>query len=193
MDKKYAFIDFEMDVNCDSNPEQIISVGLIITNNKGKILRKYKSYSKIINKKHIYEYTTFITGIKNSDIVMAKSFKDNIDKIYYLTKDIENIFVWGNKDKKCVRYTTNLNANNIKSKYNRFLFNKKSKELQTKIIDYRECLPKKYRKNIWSNLYEFAKELNIIDKEEIQEHSAIEDAKMLSKIYFKTKEGDING
>lgn len=178
--KEYIFIDFEMDVNCDNNPEQIIAIGAIKTNNNGEIIDSYESYSKLKNKPFLYRYTTFLTGIKDSNLKNSPSFKNNLIELEKFIGQSTEIYCWGDCDLKCLKKTSNLN--NIKSEL-----------LENNMKDFREFLPKKYRKYYWEKLFNIAKEFKIIEKNKNQKHNSIEDAIILKEIFFKMKEDEQNG
>lgn len=180
---EFIFIDFEMDVNCDSNPEQIISIGAIKTDNKGKILDTFFTYSKLRNKKHLYRYTTYLTGITDNDLNNAPYFNENLIKLEKFLQNNKNIYNWGWSDIKSLKKTNRINKT---------FRNKKINKINNFIIrnmkDYRDFLPKKYRKYKDENLFKIAKELKIIPSEYIQKHEALEDAIILKEIFFNIEE-----
>lgn len=182
MKKEYIFVDFEMDVNCDENPEQIIKIGAIKVNNNGNIIDKFVCFSKLANKSKLYEYTTFLTGISNKDIRNADNFKKVSKDFIDFCGECTNIYNWGDRDIKSIEHSLLMNKrlfNNKKEfkKYNEFY--------RSNMKDFRKYLPKKYHKFFWTNLFKVAEELDIIEKNKIQSHCPIEDAIVLKDIFFK--------
>jgi DNA polymerase III alpha subunit (gram-positive type) len=182
--EEYIFIDFEMDVNCDSNPEQIISIGAIKTNKNGKIIDKFFTYSRLKDKQNLYDYTTYITGITDDMINNQKSFVENIEDLTRFINGNKNIYNWGWSDKKSLIYSQKINEN----KYNKKELKKNMNFLYKNLKDYRLFLPKKYKKFQQQNLFKVAKQLKIIEENYIQKHEAYEDAYILKEIFFKIKE-----
>ena len=177
---EYIFIDFEMDVNCDNNPEQIIGIGAIKTDKDGNIIDSYESYNKLKDKPFLYKYTTFLTGIKDSNVKKSISFSENLINLENFINSNKNIYCWGDCDLKCLKKTSYIN--NIKSEF-----------IENNLKDFRNFLPKKHKKYYWEKLFNIAKEFDIIAKDKNQKHNSIEDAIILKEIFFKMKEDEKNG
>lgn len=182
MKNKYVFIDFEMDTKCDSHPEQIISISAVKTDENGNIIKTFNRFTRLKNKESLYEYTTFLTGIKNNQVKGGQPFNEAFkDLCGFIGSNTKAIYTWGNCDKQCLRKTIKLNNGDIGSYY-RFI--------NPMMFDYREYLPKKYKRFYSMNLFKVAKELKLVDENAEQSHSSLIDAKVLKKIYFKIKEDD---
>lgn len=171
------FIDFEMDTNCDSKPEQIIEIGAVKVDNNNKIISKFCKKIKLINKNRLYEYTTFLTGITDEELLHADEFSNVLNDFVNWCEGCERIYNWGNCDKISLIKTFKKIPHPEKKAFKNYTF------LLKNMLDCREIIPKKHRKYYSMNLFKIAIDLHLINENNVQTHSSVEDAIVLKKIY----------
>lgn len=176
--KHKAFIDFEMNTNGDMTKDElnIIEMAVVVTNNKGEIIRSENIFVEPLDYSNIYAYTTFLTGITNKDMVNAVSFNEMVKHLREMTYDCDFIYCWGDVDKYCLKKS--IDYKNINKKENRLLLNK--------LTDIQKDINKKIKTRAKSSLKDVAKKLNIVDSNYEPCHRAMPDAILLRNVYFNS-------
>lgn len=195
----FGFLDFEM--TCDGIQEngkfiddnsmkrserEIISVGLVICNEKYNIKRKYSTFIKPLHNTVLTDYCKNLTGITQNDVDHGKKCNNAFRDILEICKEysVRYLFTFGNEDEKSISYSARWNRKAKEKIYN--LHN-----VAIKIIDIRPSIlneiSNKKIKTKGTGLSKIAANLNI----EINGacHNSLNDAILLFEVCRKL---DIN-
>ena len=82
--------------------QEVVSVGICITNEKGVIIEKFYSLISLKAAKRISNRCTEITGIKTKDLKDAEGFEKVMSKVAKLLKKyaIKNVYCYGLEDRR---------------------------------------------------------------------------------------------
>ena len=173
-----CFYDSEFNAYDDGKnlniPQEVVSIGLCITNDKGVIIEKFYSLISLKAAKRISNRCTEITGIKTKDLKDAEGFERVTAKVARLLKkySVKNVYCYGLEDKRILDKTIELYD---KKRDGRFI----SKLL----YDVRTDFKKKTKGKIGEQGLPFLKAVCEIDGPVI--HDALQDAIDLAMIYYK--------
>lgn len=144
----FGFLDFEM--TCDGKQEngefiddnsmkwsqrEIISVGLVICNEKYNIKRKYSTFIKPVHNTVLTDYCKNLTGITQNDVDHGKKCNNAFRDILEICKEysVRYLFTFGNADEMAINYSARWNKKAKEKIYN--LHN-----VAIKIIDIRPSI-----------------------------------------------------
>ncbi|MBR1453697.1 MAG: hypothetical protein IJ593_03535 [Lachnospiraceae bacterium] len=173
-----CFYDSEFNAYDDDKatdiPQEVVSIGICITNEKGVIIEKFYSLIKLKAAKRISNRCTDITGIKTKDLKGADDFEMVSNKVAKLLKkyDIKKVFCYGLEDKRALDKTIELYA----SKRNGNIISKA-------LYDVRIDLKKKTKDKVGDQGLQFLK--RICELEGSVMHDALQDAIDLALVYHK--------
>lgn len=173
-----CFYDSEFNAYDDgknlSIPQEVVSMGVCITNDNGVIIEKFYSLINLRAAKKISNRCTEITGIKTKDLRDAEGFEKVTEKVYKLLKkyDIKVVHCYGLEDKRMLDKTLELYD---KKKYAKYI----SKYLN----DVRADFKKKTKGLVGDQGLQFLKSICKIEGSVI--HDALQDAIDLAMIYHK--------
>lgn len=173
-----CFYDSEFNAYDDNKnlniPQEIVSIGICITNEKGAIIEKFYSLIALKVAKRITNRCTEITGIKTKDLKNAANFVKICDNITKLIKKyhIEKIYCYGAEDKR------NLDKTNE-------LYDKKAPGnfISKRLYDARQDFKKKTKGKVGDQGLSFLKSICKIDGGVA--HDALQDAIDLANVYHK--------
>jgi inhibitor of KinA sporulation pathway (predicted exonuclease) len=173
-----CFYDSEFNAYDDNKnlniPQEVVSIGICITNFKGVIIEKFYSLISLKAAKRISNRCTEITGIKTRDLKDAENFESVSNKVVKLLKkyNIKRIYCYGLEDKRVLEKTIAL--------YDK----KRSGKIISKMLyDVREDFKKKSKGKVWDQGLPFLK--GICEIEGPVMHDALQDAIDLALIYYK--------
>lgn len=173
-----CFYDSEFNAYDDekslSIPQEVVSVGLCITNEKGVIIEKFYSLIKLKAAKRISNRCTDITGIKTKDLKDADDFEKVSSKVAKLLKKygISKVYCYGLEDKRVLDKTIELYDRKRDGRYiSKFLY------------DVRADLKKKTKDKVGDQGLNFLKKICRIEGNVI--HDALQDAIDLAMVYHK--------
>lgn len=174
----YCFYDSEFNAYDDAKnlhiPQEVISIGICITNESGVIIEKFYSLIKLKLAKKVSRRCTEITGIKTKDLKDAENFENVSIRIWKLLKKykIKKIFCYGLEDKRMFEKTLEL-------------YDKKgnAKSIANLLYDVRQDFKKKTKGKVGDQGLQFLKK--ICDIEGSVLHDALQDAIDLARIYYK--------
>ena len=173
-----CFYDSEFNAYDDekslSIPQEVVSIGLCITNDKGVIIEKFYSLIKLKAAKRISRRCTDITGIKTRDLKDADDLENVIAKVVKLIKkySINKVYCYGLEDKRVLDKTLELYDSMRNGKYLSKLF-----------YDVRIDLRKKTKDKVGDQGLQFLKKICRLDGDVI--HDALQDAIDLANVYYK--------
>ena len=104
-DDYYCFYDSEFnayDYNLNHRyPQEVISIGICITDKDNNIIEKYYSLIKLKAARYITKRCTELTGITNKEMKMAIDFEESCKNVYNIINKykINTIYTYGNEDK----------------------------------------------------------------------------------------------
>ena len=173
-----CFYDSEFNAYDDekslSIPQEVVSIGICITNEKGVIIEKFYSLIKLKAAKKISNRCTDITGIRTKDIKDADDFEKVSLKVARLLKKygINKVYCYGLEDKRVLDKTIEL--------YDK----KKDGQYISKLLyDVRTDLKKKTKDKVGDQGLNFLKKICWIEGNVI--HDALQDAIDLAMVYHK--------
>ena len=173
-----CFYDSEFNAYDDGKnlgiPQEVVSIGVCITNDKGVIIEKFYSLISLKAAKRISNRCTEITGIRTKDLKDADGFEKVTAMVVKLLKkySINKVYCYGLEDKRILEKTTML--------YDR----KKDGRLLSKLLyDVRPDLKKKTKGKLSEQGLPFLKA--VCEIEGPVTHDALQDAIDLAKIYYK--------
>lgn len=173
-----CFYDSEFNAYDDekslSIPQEVVSIGICITNDKGVIIEKFYSLISLKAAKRISRRCTDITGIRTKDLKDADNFEMVSAKVAKLLKKygITKVYCYGLEDKRALDKTVELYDNKRHGKY-----------LSKLLYDVRIDLKKKTRDKVGDQGLQFLKKICKIDGDVI--HDALQDAIDLANVYYK--------
>ena len=173
-----CFYDSEFNAYDDNKslsvPQEVVSIGICITNFKGVIIEKFYSLISLKAAKRISNRCTEITGIKTRDLKDAENFEKVSSKVVKLLKkyNIKNIYCYGLEDKRVLDKTIGLYDNKRSGRY-----------ISRLLYDVREDFKKKTKNKVWDQGLPFLKGICEIDGPVM--HDALQDAIDLARIYYK--------
>ena len=116
-DNYYCFYDSEFnayDYNVSHKyPQEVISIGICITDKENNIIEKYYSLIKLKAAKYITKRCSELTGITNKEMKMAIDFEESCKNVFNIINKykINTIYTYGNEDKNAFIKTANLYKN----------------------------------------------------------------------------------
>ena len=173
-----CFYDSEFNAYDDNKniniPQEVVSMGLCITNDNGIVIEKFYSLINLKVAKRISNRCTEITGIKTKDLKDAESFDKVTTKVVRLLKKygIKKVFCYGLEDKRMLEKTYELYDNKRSAKY-----------LARLLHDVREDFKKKTKGKVAEQGLPFLKAVCGLEGAVI--HDALQDAIDLAMIYHK--------
>ena len=173
-----CFYDSEFNAYDDGKslgvPQEVVSIGLCITNEKGVIIEKFYSLIRLKAAKRISYRCTDITGIKTKDLKYADDFEKVSANVAKLLKkySINRVFCYGLEDKRVLDKTIELYDNKRNGKY-----------ISKLLYDVRSDLKKKTRDKVGDQGLQFLKSICKISGNVV--HDALQDAIDLANIYHK--------
>ena len=173
-----CFYDSEFNAYDDNKslniPQEVVSIGICITNFKGVIIEKFYSLISLKAAKRISNRCTEITGIKTRDLKDAENFEQVTTKVVKLLKkySIKHIYCYGLEDKRVLEKTIELYDNKRSGRY-----------IAKLLYDVREDFKKKTKNKVWDQGLPFLKGICEIDGPVM--HDALQDAIDLARIYYK--------
>lgn len=173
-----CFYDSEFNAYDDGKslgvPQEVVSIGICITNEKGVIIEKFYSLIRLKAAKRISNRCTEITGIKTKDLKDADDFEKVTSNVAKLLKkySIDKVFCYGLEDKRVLEKTIELYDNKRNAKY-----------ISKLLYDVRVDLKKKTRDKVGDQGLQFLKSICNIDGTVI--HDALQDAIDLATVYHK--------
>lgn len=173
-----CFYDSEFNAYDDDTslniPQEVVSIGICITNDKGVIIEKFYSLIRLKAAKRISKRCTDITGIKTKDLKDADDFEMVLAKVAKLLKKygIKKVYCYGLEDKRVLEKTLDLYDNKRNSKY-----------VSKLLYDVRIDLKKKTKDKVGDQGLQFLKKICKIDGNVI--HDALQDAIDLANVYYK--------
>lgn len=173
-----CFYDSEFNAYDDekslSIPQEVVSVGLCITNEKGVIIEKFYSLIKLKAAKRISNRCTDITGIKTKDLKDADDFEKVSSKVAKLLRKygINKVYCYGLEDKRVIDKTIEL--------YDR---KRDGRHISKLLYDVRIDLKKKTKDKVGDQGLNFLKKICRIEGNVI--HDALQDAIDLAMVYHK--------
>lgn len=181
----YCFYDSEFNAYDDNKsmniPQEVVSIGICITNYKGVIIEKFYSLISLKAAKRISNRCTEITGIKTKDLKDAEGFEQVTSKVAKLLKKygIKIVNCYGLEDRRVLEKTIELYDNKRSGKY-----------IAKLLHDVREDFKKKTRGKVWEQGLPFLKSICEIEGPVI--HDALQDAIDLALIYHKLNTSGYN-
>lgn len=173
-----CFYDSEFNAYDDNKnlkvPQEVVSIGVCITNYSGVIIEKFYSLISLKAAKRISYRCTEITGIKTKDLKDAENFEQVTAKVAKLLKKyaIKNVYCYGLEDKRMLDRTITLYDN---KRYGRYI--------SKLMYDVRNDFKKKTKGKIGEQGLPFLKGICEIDGPVM--HDALQDAIDLALIYHK--------
>lgn len=173
-----CFYDSEFNAYDDekslSIPQEVVSIGICITNDKGVIIEKFYSLISLKAAKRISRRCTDITGIKTKDLKDADDFEKVTAKVAKLLKkyDIKKVYCYGLEDKRVLDKTLELYDSKRHSKY-----------ISKLLYDVRIDFKKKTKDKVGDQGLQFLKKICHIDGNVV--HDALQDAIDLANVYHK--------
>ena len=180
-----CFYDSEFNAYDDGKnlniPQEVVSIGVCITNDKGVIIEKFYSLISLKAAKRISNRCTEITGIKTKDLKDAENFEKVTSKVVKLLKkySIKNVYCYGLEDKRILEKTIELYDRKRDGKY-----------LSKLLYDVREDFKKKTKGKLGEQGLPFLKAVCEIDGPVI--HDALQDAIDLARIYYRINNNSYN-
>ena len=180
-----CFYDSEFNAYDDGKnlniPQEVVSIGVCITNDKGVIIEKFYSLISLKAAKRISNRCTEITGIKTKDLKDAENFEKVTSKVVKLLKkySIKNVYCYGLEDKRILEKTIELYDRKRDGKY-----------LAKLLYDVREDFKKKTKGKLGEQGLPFLKAVCEIDGPVI--HDALQDAIDLARIYYRINNNSYN-
>ena len=180
-----CFYDSEFNAYDDSKnlsiPQEVVSIGICITNYKGVIIEKFYSLISLKAAKRISNRCTEITGIKTKDLKDAENFEQVTVKVAKLLKKygIKSVYCYGLEDKRMLDKTISLYDNKRSGRY-----------ISKLLYDVREDFKKKTKGKIGDQGLPFLKSVCEVDGPVI--HDALQDAIDLALIYYKLNTSGYN-
>ena len=177
-----CFYDSEFNAYDDGKslgiPQEVVSIGVCITNNDGVIIEKFYSLISLKAAKRISNRCTEITGIKTKDLKDAENFEKVTLKVSKLLKkyNIRRVYCYGLEDKRILEKTTELYD---KKKDGRFI--------AKLLYDVRPDFKKRTKGKIGEQGLQFLKSICRLEGNVI--HDALQDAIDLANIYYKINAG----
>lgn len=187
----YGLLDIEM--TCDGKQEngkfiddgrmkrtqrEIISVGLVVCDDKYNIKNRYSSFVKPVNNTTITDYCEKLTGITQNDVDCGKKCNDAFRDIREMCKrySIDYIFTFGNADKDGIMVSAKWIRKKGEKVNNLYFISEKIIDVRPAILKGIDC--KNYRRS--PSLSKIADELEV--KIKGKHHNALNDAVLLYKI-----------
>ncbi len=174
----HCFYDSEFNAYDDgknlSVPQEVVSMGLCITNDKGVMIEKFYSLISLKAAKRISYRCTEITGIKTKDLKDAEGFEKVTAKVAKLLKKygITKVYCYGLEDKRILEKTNELYDKKHNGRY-----------IAKLLYDVRTDLKKKTRGKVSEQGLPFLK--SVCGFEGAVAHDALQDAIDLARIYYK--------
>lgn len=164
-----------------SFPQEVVSIGLCITNDNGVIIEKFYSLISLKAAKRISNRCTEITGIKTKDLKDAEGFEKVAAKVAKLLKkySINNIYCYGLEDKRILDKTIELYDKKRDGKF-----------ISKHLYDVRGDFKKKTKGKLGEQGLPFLKMVCEIEGPVI--HDALQDAIDLARIYHKINSSNYN-
>lgn len=110
----YCFYDSEFNaydykIN-PTYPQEVISIGICISDKENNIIEKYYSLIKLKAAKYITKRCTELTGITNKEMKRAIDFEESCKNVYNIINKykIDTIYTYGNEDKNAFIKTAKL-------------------------------------------------------------------------------------
>ena len=155
-------------------PQEVVSIGVCITNDNGVIIEKFYSLINLKAAKRISNRCTEITGIKTKDLKDAEGFEKVSEKVSKLLKKyhIDKVFCYGVEDKRILENTTELYDRKSNGRY-----------ISKLLYDVRQDFKKKTKGKVGDQGIQFLK--NICNLGNVVMHDALQDAIDLAMIYHK--------
>ena len=178
-----CFYDSEFNAYDDDKsfgvPQEVVSIGICITNDKGVIIEKFYSLISLKAAKRISRRCTDITGIKTKDLKDADDFEKVTSKVAKLLKKygIAKVYCYGLEDKRALEKTLELYDRKRNAKY-----------ISKLLYDVRIDLKKKTRDKIGDQGLHFLKKICRLEGDVI--HDALQDAIDLANVYYKISAND---
>lgn len=190
----YGLLDIEM--TCDGKQEngkfiddgrmkraqrEIISVGLVVCDDKYNIKNRYSSFVKPVNNTTITDYCEKLTGITQNDVDRGKKCNNAFRDIREMCKrySIDYIFTFGNADKDGIMVSAKWIRKKREKVDNLYFISEKIIDVRPAILKGIDC--KNYRRS--PGLSKIAEELEV--KIKGRHHDALNDAFLLYKICRK--------
>lgn len=173
-----CFYDSEFNAYDDGRsmtfPQEIVSMGVCITNDKGVIIEKFYSLIALKAAKKVSFRCTDITGIKTKDLKDADGFEVVTAKIMKLLKkyNISRVYSYGLEDKRIFEKNLELYK---KKRAGQYIINM--------LYDIRSEFKRKTKGLVGDQGIQFLKSVCEIDG--IVQHDALQDAIDLAMIYHK--------
>ena len=174
----YCFYDSEFNAYDDDRnsgiPQEVVSIGICITNEKGVIIEKFYSLIKLKAAKRISIRCTDITGIKTKDLKDADDFEMVSNKVARLLRkySIKKVYCYGMEDKRALDKTTELYDNKRNGNY-----------ISKSLYDVRIDFKKKTKEKVGDQGLQFMKNICHIEGNVL--HDALQDAIDLALVYHK--------
>ena len=91
-------------------PQEVISIGICISDKENNIIEKYYSLIKLKAAKFITKRCTELTGITNKEMKMAVDFEESCKNVFNIINKykIDTIYTYGNEDKNAFIKTAHL-------------------------------------------------------------------------------------
>ena len=164
----------------------ILSIGAVICDNKLKVIDTYYKTVKPILNEHLSDFCKELTGITQEEIDNSDDLNTiSLEIIEILNKyNIKNALVWGGGDFTSVNYDFKLHreqelpCNNIK-------------KLKKNIKNIEPYLTERINIPTHIGLMNVVKKLEI-DTENLNNHNALDDAVLLSKLFYVITRTDIS-
>ena len=173
-----CFYDSEFNAYDDekslSIPQEVVSIGICITNDKGVIIEKFYSLISLKAAKRISRRCTDITGIRTKDLKDADDFEKVAAKVAKLLKKygIKKVYCYGLEDKRAIDRTIELYDSKRNGKY-----------ISKLLYDVRIDLKKKTKDKVGDQGLQFLKKICRIEGDVM--HDALQDAIDLANVYHK--------
>lgn len=179
----YCFYDSEFNAYDDgknmSIPQEVVSIGVCITNDNGVIIEKFYSLINLKAAKRISYRCTEITGIKTKDLKDAEGFEKVSERVCKLLKKykINVVYCYGLEDKRMLEKTIGLYDKKRSGNY-----------IARLLYDVRQDFKKWTKGQVGDQGLQFLKTICRIDGSVI--HDALQDAIDLAMVYHKlSKDG----
>lgn len=187
----YGILDIEM--TCDGKQEngkfiddgrmkraqrEIISVGLVVCDDKYNIKNRYSSFVKPVNNAAITDYCEKLTGITQNDVNRGKKCNNAFRDIREMCKrySIDYIFTFGNADKDGIMVSAKWIRKKGEKVNNLYFISEKIIDVRPAILKGINC--KNFRRS--PSLSKIAEDLEV--KIKGRHHDALNDAVLLYKI-----------
>lgn len=174
----YCFYDSEFNAYDDGRsmtfPQEIVSMGVCITNDKGVIIEKFYSLIALKAAKKVSFRCTDITGIKTKDLKDADGFEVVTVKMMKLLKkyNISRVYSYGLEDRRIFEKNLELYKKKRAGKY-----------IMNMLYDVRQDFKKKTKGLVGDQGIQFLK--SICELDGVVQHDALQDAIDLAMIYHK--------